>query len=157
MIKLRAVIAAVLMLSSAAAFGAEPKIITNARSAAEWMAKALTSSGYQANFSLSSLREVDRFFDEQTKDGKSKPGGLLSEKLGQRLFGIGAYIGEVIRRNAGGRWQGDDADPQAEINLSLRLKNGVTIWPVQRAMKRFRNGAEDGIYAYGALIIKPQE
>jgi len=152
---LRIIIAAVLVLiSSAAAFGAEPKIVTDAHSAAEWMSKALTSSGYNADFSLNSLREVDLFFDEQTKDGKAKAGGLLSEKLGQRLFGIGAYVGEVIRRNAGGEWNGDDADPQAEINISLKLKSGGTIWPVQRAMKRLKNGKEDSIYEYGILVLE---
>lgn len=151
-----ALAAAVLVLISSAALGA-PKIVTDALSSAEWMSKALIISGYKADFSLNSLREIDRFFEEQTTDGKAKAGGLLSEKLGQRLFGIGAYIGEVIRRNAGGDWNGDDADPQAEINISLKLKSGGIIWPVQRAMKRFKNGEEDSIYAYGALVVKTKK
>jgi hypothetical protein len=31
----------------------------------------------------------------------------------------------------------------------VRLPDGTTCWPVQRVMKRFKNGAEDGIAAYG--------
>ena len=130
-----------------------PKIVLDARGAAEWMAKALSMSGYKADFSLDSLREVDRFFDEHTSKGKACSGGLLAEQLGQRIFSIGAYIGEVIRRQAGGRWLGDDSDLQAEINLSLRLRKRTLIWPTQRAMKRFKNGPEDGIYIYAVMIL----
>jgi hypothetical protein len=43
------------------------------------MARALSSSGYRADFSLESLREVDRFLEEQAPGGKPKQGGLLSE------------------------------------------------------------------------------
>ncbi len=77
---------------------------------------------------------------------------MLSEQLGQRIFGLGAYTGEVLRRQCGGAWQDNDADPNAEINVALKLANGSLIWPVQRAMKRFKNGAEDGIFAYGVAI-----
>lgn len=149
--------AAALVFISSAALGAHSKIVTDALSSAEWMSKALISSGYKTDFSLNSLREIDRFFKEQAANGKAKAGGLLAEKLGQRLFGIGAYIGEVIRRNAGGEWNGNDADPKAEINISLKLKGGEVIWPVQRAMKRFKNGEEDSIYAYGTLVVKAQK
>lgn len=117
--------------------------------AADWIAKALSSSGYAADFSPSSLWEIDRFFDEHSKSGEAIPGGLLSDDLGSRLFSIGAYVGEVIRRSIGGEWHGDDSDPQAEINVELVVADS-TCWPVQRVMKRFKNGAEDGIAAYGA-------
>ncbi|MDX1507900.1 MAG: hypothetical protein R3358_06450, partial [Woeseiaceae bacterium] len=90
-----------------------------------------------------------RFFDEHTRQGEPVAGGLLSEDLGSRLFAIGAYVGEVIRRSKGGEWRGNDSDPQAEINVELVVADS-TCWPVQRVMKRFKNGAEDEIAAYGA-------
>lgn len=132
----------------------QPKIVADAVGAANWMSKALSSSGYKADFSLNSLREVDRFFDEQAADGQATPGGLLSEQLGQRIFGLGAYVGEVIRRDCNGAWQGNDADPKAEINIEVKLKDGTVFWPVQRVMKRFKNGSEDGIYAYGSVLVE---
>jgi len=134
---------------------AEPKIVSDAVASAEWMANALSSSGYKANFSLDSLREVDRFLDDQAPGGNPKPGGLLSQNRGVRLFALGAYVGEVIRRQAEGQWQGDDGDPKAEINLAVHLKSGAICWPVQRVMKRFKNGAEDGIYIYGIALVRP--
>ena len=115
---------------------------------ADWMSRALQSSGYRADFSPSSLWEIDRFFDEQTHNGEGKPGGLLSDGVGQRIFGLGAYIGEVVRRTTGGEWAGNDSDPKVEVNFELRLPDGTRCWPVQRVMKRFKNGAEDGIAAW---------
>ena len=131
------------------------KVERDALASAEQISRALSQSGYKADFSLESLKQVDRFFEEQVSNGQPKPGGLLSQQLGARLFAIGAYVGEVIRRQNGGEWQGDDNDPQAEINIAVRLKTGVILWPVQRVMKRFKNGAEDGIWVYGAATTVP--
>jgi hypothetical protein len=133
---------------------AKPGIVSDAVDAAEWMAKALSSSGYKADFTLDSLREVDRFLDEQAPGGKPKPNGLLSKDLGPRIFALGAYVGETIRRQAEGQWRGDDGDPRAEINLAVQLKSGAIIWPMQRVMKRFEHGAADGIYIYGIAILR---
>lgn len=132
---------------------AEPEIVKDACAAAEWVAQALSSSGYKADFSLDSLKEIDRFFDDQAPGGNPKPGGLLSQDLGSRIFALGAYVGEVIRRQGEGHWQGDDADSEAEINLAIQLKSGA-IWPMQRVMKRFKNGPEDGIYVYGVIVLR---
>lgn len=120
------------------------------QTSADWISRALQSSGYRADFSPQSLWEVDRFYDEHSQNGTAKPGGLLSQDLGSRLFAVGSYIGEVVRRKVGGEWVGDDADPEAEINVELRLPDGARCWPVQRAMKRFKNGPEDGIAAWGS-------
>jgi len=119
---------------------------------AKWIANALVSSGYRADFTPQSLWEIDRFFDEQTAHGEPKRGGLLSENLGQRIFSIGSYMGEVLRQHLGGTWKTDDGDPQGEVNIELYLADGTLCWPVQRAMKRLRNGDEDGIAVWGAAL-----
>jgi hypothetical protein len=133
----------------------QSKIVSDALASAEWIARALSQSGYKADFTLDSLKQIDRFFEEQAVNGRPKAGGLLSEQLGARLFAIGAYVGEVIRRQNRGEWHGDDNDAQAEINVAVRLKNGTILWPVQRVMKRFKNGAKDGIWIYGATASTP--
>lgn len=133
----------------------EPAIVRDARAAADWVAEALRSSGYEADFSLGSGKEIDRFFDEQMDGpGKPAPGGLLSEDRGARLFAIGSYIGEVLRR-ADGRWRWVPAkDRDDELGLGLR-RGGTQIWPVQRAVKRFEEGGENGIAAYLATAAEP--
>ena len=127
-------------------------IIEDVEGSAGWIAQAMSSSDYTADFSPASLWEVERFFDEQAPDGEARRGGLLSEGLGQRLFGLGSYVGEVIRREVGGQWEGDDSDPEAEINVTLVLDDGSRIWPVQRVVKRYSNGPEDDVASYAAAL-----
>jgi hypothetical protein len=117
---------------------------------ADWIAHALSSSGYRADFTPQSLWDIDRFFDDHSSGGEANAGGLLSQDLGQRIFAIGSYIGEVARRRLGGEWIANDEDPRAEIALELRFADGARCWPVQRAMKRFKNGAEDSIAVWGS-------
>lgn len=120
------------------------------QTAAEWIAEALTVSGYDADFSPNSLVEVDRFLSEHSVDGQPVPGGLLAESLGARLFALGAYSGEVVRRNVGGEWRGDDDDPSVEVNVELHLPDSTICWPMQRVMKRYKNGPEASIAHWGA-------
>jgi hypothetical protein len=127
-------------------------LIEDIDAAATWIAQALQSSGYHADFTAPSLWSIDRFFDEQSDRGPAKRGGLLATDLGSRLFALGAYLGEVIRRNVGGTWHADEEDPRGEINVELVLPDGTKIWPVHRVMKRYTNGAEDGIAPYGAAL-----
>jgi len=136
---------------------AEPKatVVSDAEKAANRVAIALNSSGYKADFSMRSLAEIERFFVEHSKDGKPKPGGLLAQHTGARVFALGSYVGEVIRREGKGEWVGSDDDPKAEINIAVRLSTGVLLWPVQRVMKRLRNGPEDNIYHYGLAALEP--
>ena len=114
-----------------------------------WISQALQKSGYGADFSPQSLWEIDRFFEEHSANGAPKPDGLLSQNMGSRIFALGSYVGEVIRRERNGEWHGDDSDAAAEVNVELHLADGSVCWPIQRVMKRLKNGAEDGISAYG--------
>jgi hypothetical protein len=38
--------------------------------------------------------------------------------------------------------------------LAIQLKSGTIFWPMQRIMKRIKNGLEDGIYAYGVVMLR---
>ena len=121
----------------------EPKLLNDIKTASEWVANALNSSGYKADYTLDSLKEIDRFFDEQ-----NTPDGILSKNTGSILFSIGSYIGDVAIRYRGGCWSADDKDPYGEINIEVILSDGTKLWPVQRAMKRFKTGQEESISAY---------
>ena len=111
----------------------------------DWIAKALLSSGYNADFTLESLKEIDRFFDEQIN-------GLLAEGRGAKLFAVGSYIGEVLINQYGGQWITDDDDPTGEINIAVKFDDGSMVWPVQRAMKRFQEGEGNDIFPYVLAI-----
>ena len=74
------------------------------------MAQSLAGWGYKADFSLDSLKEVDRFIDDEAPSGKPKPGSHLAQQFGANMFGLGAYLGETIRRLGEGQWEGNDRD-----------------------------------------------
>jgi hypothetical protein len=132
----------------------EHPVIVDARAGADWIAGALNWSGYVADFSMRSLYEIDRFFEEQTKAGQPIEGGLLSEDRGKRLFALGAYVGEVLIRHTNGSWFASPDDPAAEINVEIRTESGLVAWPVQRVLKRYYNGMEDCIGDYGQGVLK---
>jgi hypothetical protein len=127
-------------------------MVDEVQASAEWIASALSGSGYRADFSPPSLWEIERFFEDHAPGGSARPDGLLGSNVGARLFGLGGYVGEGIRRGLGGAWQADDDDPAAEINVALMLPGGSQIWPVQRVMKRFQNGSEDNVAVYGLVL-----
>ncbi|GLS35576.1 hypothetical protein GCM10010869_11650 [Mesorhizobium tianshanense] len=114
--------------------------------AARWISNALRSSGYGADFTPKSIAEVERFSHEQTKDGEPISGGLMSQDLGSRLFALGSYCGEVLRKELGEHWLTNDNDPEGEINAALKVGNGVTCWPMQRVMKRLRSSEDDLVH-----------
>lgn len=62
--------------------------------------------------------------------------------------GIGCYIGEVIRRTVGGRW---DAQGRPQINGIGEVE---AIYPVQKVIKRFTNGPEDSLVHYYDTIVR---
>jgi len=130
-----------------------PSIVRDALEAADWMAKSLAGWGYKADYSLDSLKDVDRFIDDEAPGGKPKPGGHLSQQFGTHMFGLGAYVGETIRRLGDGQWEGNDRDAWPEVTLAVRLKSGAVLWPTQRMLKRFENGKENGLYPYGVVIL----
>jgi hypothetical protein len=144
----------VLWLAVTTVHAAEPKVITDVREAAEWMAKELTAWGYRGDFSVESLKDIDRLVDEQFPNGRPKPGGFFARDVGASIFALGAYVGETIRRHDEGQWLARDSDPDDVIDLTVKLKSGTIFWPMQRTMKRLLHGAADGLYVYGAGILK---
>lgn len=119
------------------------------RESSEWVVKALNSSGYKADYSLESMKEVDRFFDEQNTEN-----GILANNRGQIIFALGSYIGETAIKLYGGRWITNDDEPNGEINIAVEVSNGTVIWPVKRCMRRYTNGAEDSIHDYIYVLNK---
>lgn len=127
----------------------EPTLLQDIYSSSEWIANALSVSGYKADYSLDSMREIDRFYDEQ-----NTPTGILSKNRGQFLFALGSYIGQTVIKLYGGKWITNDNDPEGEMNIAVNLDNGSTIWPVMKCMKRYTNGQEDSIYDYVYVLDK---
>ncbi|MGB0413112.1 MAG: hypothetical protein ACPGJU_01585 [Coraliomargarita sp.] len=125
--------------------------------ASRWVSGALTSSGFKADYSLNSLKEIERFFEENIIESKPKPGGFLAEQFGSRIFAIGAYIGDVLIQHSNGHWEASDDDPKVEMNIKIVSQTGLEAWPVQKLLKRIKNGSEENIHHYGLAFIKHSE
>jgi hypothetical protein len=119
------------------------------------IAAALISDGYKIDFSIHSLLQLDQFFELHSKDGKALEGGRLSFDIGPTLFSLGCYIGEVlITHIPGAEWVTDDNDPQGDFNAMVKFPDGSVCWPMQRAIKRFKNGLSDAIYPYAYEVAE---
>jgi hypothetical protein len=122
--------------------------------AADWIAAALTDSGYRADYSIDSADEIDRFFAEHSQDGRPTPGGLLDEDLGRRMFALSAYLGEILRRNHSGVWVTDEESRNGEADIAIRLPDGSIVWPGHRTMDRLTEGDAKSIGAYVRALRK---
>lgn len=127
-------------------------LVKGSQRTADWVSNGPTQSGYTVDFSLESLRGIDRFFDEHSIDGRPVPKGHLTKQLGFRVCAPGSYVGEGIIHHYGEKWHGDDTDPEAEMSAQVVVPSGALPWPVQRVIKRFKSGREDGVYVYGCLV-----
>jgi len=135
-------------------FKKKATLLEDIKKASIWIVEALNSSGYKVDMSIESLREADRFFCEQLDDETHTPipGGLLSERLGSRLFALGSLVGEIILKEYGGEWITDDTDKYGEINIAVKLENGTILFPVQRVMRRCKEGSDNSLYSYAAIL-----
>ncbi|GAB3352576.1 hypothetical protein [Lysobacter tyrosinilyticus] len=65
---------------------------------------------------------------------------------------LGAYVGEVMRRNWGGHWKiGSDAFP-GEMMCTLELPGASDVWPHVKVGKRIVNGPEDNVRHYFRVL-----
>ena len=124
-----------------------PTLLQDISTHSEWIVNALNSSGYTVDYTINSMKEIDRFIDEQ-----NIPGGLIDSNRGQILFALASYIGQTVIKLYGGEWITDDTDPKGELEISIKLPNGFLMWPVQKCIKRCQLGAEESIYSYVRAI-----
>jgi hypothetical protein len=135
-----------------------PVIIT----ASEWAHAFLTERGYTVSWDIASLKEVDRFLDENIDDDTHRPcvGGFLAEDTEMILVSIGVYLGEVMLREYGGRW-GLGADeyvlPQLLVDVPLNLKNTPRRLPVHQVLERLTRGKAYRLYDYAVNGTKTRQ
>jgi hypothetical protein len=125
-------------------------LLDDIKTQSDWIVKAFKSDNLKLDYTIRSFIEIDKFISKNSKNGQALKGGRLSTNLGPILFSIGSYVGETFIKVApGSKWVTNDNDPEGEINCEIKLPDGSTIWPMQRVIKRFKNGSEDSVYVYG--------
>ena len=60
-----------------------------------WLVRAFAADGLQLDYTINSLKQIDKFFEKHSKNGKPVKNGRLSQNVGS-IFYIGSYVGETI-------------------------------------------------------------
>jgi hypothetical protein len=119
--------------------------------AAIWASTMISSRGVTLDGSVESLRILDMLLDDAREAIEGEP----NPPQAALLWSLGAYLGEVLRNVRGGSWTiGALDDLDAFWGTSLTSADGLQMWPMQRIIKRFLNGADDAIYAYGVVMSR---
>jgi len=111
---------------------------------ADWLEKV----GYPADYSLESLDRLDELVAEygpgwgpiwdEPLDG---PKFRRHKPLIKRLYALGCYIGEALRRQYGGAWfLPQSGEPKTVMFATLEFPNGAQVDPVWALTQRLRHG-----------------
>ncbi len=110
---------------------------------------AASNSMYQLmDFTPASIAALDNFITEIWGEQGESPDNdkwRPSEGKWKTILNFGIYFGEVIRRRLNGEWKKDETNPDDTAMLRMVLPEGLTIYPVAKLWKRFRNCVEDSI------------
>src|SRR5690348_1578432 len=105
-----------------------PPTIENApKFAADIVDSAAEISGVELDYSVASLDSVDEILEGLRQDG------CTSEQVAETLFGFGCYVGEVMVRQANGRWRNAAETviaQQVRFPLIIELGSGKLCNPI---------------------------
>ncbi|MFD7301436.1 MULTISPECIES: hypothetical protein [Streptomyces] len=104
-----------------------------------FVARVTARNRLPLDFSVASLRVVDFLIDGLRK------GGAERERVGETLFGLGAYVGEVLVRRAGAVWVDFDAQQSAYFgqHVGVRMPDGRVWNPLGKVHNRFDSGSPE--------------
>ncbi|MFC5213492.1 hypothetical protein [Streptomyces coerulescens] len=104
--------------------------------AAGFVARVTARNRLPLDYSVASLRVVDFLIDGLRK------GGAGREQVREMLFGLGAYVGEVLVRRAGAVWVDFDADQREYFGqpVGVRMSDGRVWNPLGKVGNRFELG-----------------
>ncbi|GEK04584.1 hypothetical protein NHG22_16525 [Streptomyces sp. ATE26] len=107
--------------------------------AAAFVARATARSRLPLDYSERSLRLVDFLIDGLRK------GGADGEQARDALFGLGAYVGEVLVRRAGATWTDFDAEQRAYFGqpVGVRMPDSRVWNPLGKVVNRFEDGTPE--------------
>ena len=112
------------------------------RMAQQFVAMVQRSTGTLLEYDPRSLVSVDEIVDD------IKATGLSEEDASGMIYAVGCYVGEVLVRNAGGKWrQTSDLGIEASCGwpIVVVLPDGSGCNPIGKAFRRFRNGVTDSL------------
>jgi hypothetical protein len=89
--------------------------------------------------------------DEQLE--RLREEGYTASDVGETLFALGCYLGDVLARALGGRWEATARTPLAKLSpwpMVVVLRNGATWDAVGKVFRRFEVGDSEYLPAFFA-------
>ncbi|WP_461069243.1 hypothetical protein [Streptomyces pseudoechinosporeus] len=118
------------------------------RCAAGFVTRVTARNRLPLDYSVASLRVVDFLVDGLRK------GDVERERVAGTLFGLGAYVGEVLVRRAGAVWVDFDAEQRAYFGqpVGVRMPDGRVWNPLGKVANRFEMGREESLQTFYLLL-----
>ncbi|WP_411112080.1 hypothetical protein [Streptomyces sp. c-19] len=114
--------------------------------AAAFVERATTRARLPLDYTAPSLSIVDRLIDGL------RQGGVGREDVAGPLLGLGAYVGEVLVREAGAVWVDIPPDHLLRTvfarSVGLRMPDGRVWNPLGRTVNRFEIGPQESLRTY---------
>ncbi len=104
--------------------------------------------GIKLDYSPNSLKSVDEIILKFHKAGK-KP-----EDIQRAIIVLGCYVGEVMIRNLGGKWEMPNEKARAIgfIFMGVKTKKENFTFPIEKSFKRLINGSEDSVFHLYSVV-----
>ena len=118
---------------------------TAARYAQDMVRFAAVELNLKLNWSDASIAKIEEVASELHADLRRERGAISDvDTLVQML---GSYVGEVYRRNHGGKW--GFAAANGKRLMVVKAENGNSLlWPIERIRRRLRSGGSNNVWAY---------
>ena len=103
---------------------------------------ARTESEIDLDFSVNSLKQVDRVIRRMRREGAD------AGQIATTLFGFGCYVGEVFVRNGRGQWRltpETDFSGMTKSPMVIELGTQQFCDPIFKVFNRFAHAREDGL------------
>jgi hypothetical protein len=102
------------------------------------------------DYSPASVEHLERIVAAKYEELQDKPVLPIQMETLSKVWG--AYLGEVIRRQRGGKWSTAKTGPYAGLCI---LQSGEDqICPLAKVYKRLTNGEEDNLFHYSQVILQ---
>jgi hypothetical protein len=122
-----------------------------ARARAQMMVKSAAKLCIELNYSSDSLADIDMLIDKERETGI-----VTTKEMCKVLLWLGAYSGEVLVRNLGGKWQRGSGAPDQDP-LVLVINGTYAINVVSMVFRRFVLGEPHSIARMYEEVVKLRE
>ncbi len=106
----------------------------------------------QLDYSIASLERIENYLASNFKDSNPKKNSIFYEDAEGKTFFLGAYLGEVIRKNGRGiKW--NTKGIESPYKISLEVPGGGTAFVINKAFKRVNHGEEDDMHHFARIML----